>query len=74
MRFYVKDSERKPDPQPTKVNAKAAILVGVALWIIALLFLVLQSTQSASQEPWYAATCVVGILLGVWAFIRELRR
>lgn len=74
MRFYVKDSERKPDPQPTKVNAKAAILVGVALWIIALLFLVLQSTQSTSQEPWYAATCVFGILLGVWAFIRELRR
>ena len=74
MRFYVKDSERKPDPQPTKVNAKAAILVGVALWIIALLFLVLQSTQSTSQEPWYAATCIVGILLGFWAFIRELRR
>ena len=74
MRFYVKDSERKPDPQPTKVNAKAAILVGVGLWIIALLFLVLQSTQSTSQEPWYAPTCIVGILLGVWAFIRELRR
>ena len=74
MRFYVKDSDRKPDPQPTKVNAKAAIIVGVALWIIALLFLVLQSTESTSQKPWYAATCVVGILLGVWAFIRERRR
>lgn len=74
MRFYVKDSERKPDPQPPKVNAKAAILVGVSLWVLALLFLVFQTPQSASQEPWYAATCVVGILLGVWAFIRELRR
>lgn len=74
MRFYVKDSERKPDPEPTKVNAKAAILVGVSAWTIALLFLVFQSTQSASQKPWYTATCVVGILLGVWAFFRERRR
>ena len=74
MRFYVKDSERKPDPEPTKVNAKAAILVGVSAWTVALLFLVLQSTQSASQKPWYTATCVVGILLGVWAFLRERRR
>ena len=74
MRFYVKDSERKPDPEPTKVNAKAAILVGVAIWTVALLFLVLQTPQAASQKSWYAATCVVGILLGVWAYIRELRR
>ncbi len=74
MRFYVKDSERKPDPEPTKVNAKAAILVGLSAWTIALLFLVFQSTQSASQKPWYTATCIVGILLGVWAFLRERRR
>jgi hypothetical protein len=74
MRFYVKDSERKPDPEPTKVNAKAAIVVGISAWTIALLFLVLQSTQSAPQKPWYTATCVVGILLGIWAFIRESRR
>ena len=74
MRFYVKDSERKPDPEPTKVNAKAAIVVGISAWTIALLFLVLQSTQSAPQKPWYTATWVVGILLGIWAFIRESRR
>ena len=74
MRFYVKDSERKPDPEPTRVNAKAAILVGISAWTIALLFFVFQSTQSAPQKPWYAATCVVGILLGVWAFLRERRR
>ena len=74
MRFYVKDSERKPDPEPTKVNAKAAIMVGVSIWTVSLLFLVFQSTQSTSQKPWYTATCVVGILLGVWAYIRESRR
>lgn len=74
MRFYVKDSERKPDPEPIKANAKVAILVGLTLWVIALLFLVFQSTQAAAQESWHTATCVVGILLGVWAFIRESRR
>lgn len=74
MRVYVKDSERKPDPEPIKTNTKVPILVGLTLWVIALLFLVFQPTQAAAQKPWYPATCVVGILLGIWAFIRESRR
>lgn len=75
MRFYVKDSERKPDPEPIKVNAKLAIKVGLVLWVVALaLLLVLQATQAATQKPWYTSTCAVGIVLGLWALWRERRR
>jgi cytochrome bd-type quinol oxidase subunit 1 len=74
MRFYVKDSERKPDPEPIKTNAKLAIIVGLILWVIALLFLVFQATQASAQKSWYTTTCVVGIILGVYALIRERRR
>ncbi len=74
MRFYVKDSERKPDPEPIKTNAKLAIIVGLILWAIALLFLVFQATQASAQKSWYTTTCVVGIILGVYALIRERRR
>lgn len=74
MRFYVKDSERKPDPEPIKVNAKLAIMVGLVLWVVALLFLVFQATQATAQKPWYTSTCVVGIILGIYALWRERRR
>ncbi len=74
MRFYVKDSERKPDPEPIKTNAKLAIIVGLILWVIALLFLVFQATQASAQKSWYTTTCIVGIILGVYALIRERRR
>ena len=75
MRFYIKDSERKPDPEPIKVNAKLAIRVGLVLWVVALaLLLVLQATQPATQEPWYTSTCLVGIVLGIYALWRERRR
>ena len=74
MRFYIKDSERKPDPEPAKVNAKLAIKVGLVLWVLALIFLVFQATQSTTQKPWWPFTCVVGILLGIYALFRENRR
>jgi cytochrome bd-type quinol oxidase subunit 1 len=74
MRFYVKDSERKPDPEPIKVNTKLAIIVGLVLWVAALLFLVLQATQATAQKSWYTSTCVVGIILGIYALWRERRR
>jgi hypothetical protein len=74
MKFYIKDTERKPDPEPAKVNAKLAIKVGLVLWVLALVFLVFQATQSATQKSWWLFTCVVGIILGVYALIHESRR
>ncbi|MEY4436993.1 MAG: hypothetical protein RL100_457 [Actinomycetota bacterium] len=74
MRFYVKDSERKPDPQPVKTNTRLVILVGLGLWLLALVFcFVFAESLAASQESWLA-TCGFGILLGIYAFFHVRRR
>lgn len=74
MRFYVKDSQRKPDPAPVKTNARRAIAVGTVLWAIALLFLLFAPQQLQKVETWKLATCVVGIILGVYGFIHVSRK
>ncbi len=72
MRFFVKDSERKPDPQPVKVNARLAIGFGLIAWVVALvlLFAGLIPTTSA-LEP---ATAIVGLALGLFGWFWVGRR
>lgn len=72
VRFYVKDSERKPDPAPVKVNAGLAIGVGTALWVIALLAFLVSAKQS--EKAGLIATCLVGIVLGGIGFWHSRRR
>ena len=36
MRLWLKDSERRPDPEPVKTDDRKAMLVGIALWLVAL--------------------------------------
>ena len=66
VRFYLKHVERKPDPEPVKVNAKRAILVGLCLWAVALLVLLFTPEGLPFEEPLTLTTCGVGIVLGVW--------
>ena len=74
MRFYVKDSQRKPDPAPVKTNAKLAIAVGTAAWAVALLFILFSAQQSQKVESWKLATCAVGIALGIYGFVHVSRK
>ena len=69
MRFYVKDSERKPDPAPAEVNARLAIAVGVGLWLIALVG-ILVFAPATPDKSWYAFTCLAGVGLGVFAWFK----
>jgi hypothetical protein len=74
MKFYVKDSERKPDPEPVKTNAKLAISVGLGLWSLALVVLLFaRSAVPAAQESW-TFTCLAGIGLGLYALFHVRRR
>ncbi len=71
MRFYVKDSERKPDPQPVKTNARLAISVGLVLWVLALAACIFFSgSLAAAEKSWWLSTCLFGIALGVFAFFK----
>lgn len=72
VRFYIKDSERKTDPDPVKVNAPRAFAVGTAIWVIALLALL--ATLKDSEKSWWIFTCIIGIFLGVLGFFFIKRR
>lgn len=72
MRLYVKDSERRPDPEPVKANARLAIGVGLVLWSLALIALVAGFIQeSAALKP---ATAIVGLALGLFGWFWVGRR
>jgi len=74
VRFYVKDSLRKPDPAPVKTNAKLALAVGTGFWFLALLFLLFAPKEVSKAETWNFATCIVGIVLGVYGLIHVARK
>ncbi|WP_138315731.1 DUF2530 domain-containing protein [Rhodoluna limnophila] len=75
MRFYVKDTERKPDPAPVKTNARLVIAVGVVLWAVALVLgLIFSATLASAQKSWWLSTCLFGIALGVFAFFKVRNR
>lgn len=70
IRFYVKDSKRKPDPQPVRTNALLAVRVGIVLWILALIGLLAVPGLLPETKPWWPYTCVVGVALGLFALFR----
>ncbi len=59
MRLYLRDSERRPDPEPVKTNARTAVLTGLVLWIVALVLAALVAGQGLVL--W---TCLAGIVIG----------
>ncbi|MSV76621.1 MAG: DUF2530 domain-containing protein [Actinobacteria bacterium] len=74
MKFYVKSSERKPDPTTLETNPRPVMLVGVLIWVALLgLFVAVPATVPASR-PWWPFTCVFGVVLGVLALIRYRRK
>lgn len=74
VKLFVKDSERKPDPEPVKVNARLAVIVGMIGWSVVLaVFLSAPATVPASR-PWWPVTCIFGLGLGIFAWFKVGRR
>lgn len=66
MRLWLKDSERRPDPTPVKTDDRKAILIGLALWIVGLAFVIaFLGPLNASDHAWWLWTCVAGLALGL---------
>jgi hypothetical protein len=66
VRLWLKDSERRPDPAPVKTDDRKAMLVGIALWLVALAALLVFLPQlTAAGMAWWLWTCVAGLALGL---------
>ena len=71
MRWIAKDSERKPDPEPIKGTAKKAVIIGMVIFAMGLVFiLVFYNSITSPNRVWYPYTCLVGLLLGVFALFK----
>ncbi len=75
MRLWLKDTERRPDPVPVKTDDRKAILVGMTLWLVALVVVLLVSGPlAAAGHSWWLYACAAGLGLGIIALIYTDRR
>ena len=71
MRWYIKDSERKPDPEPVKTNPRLVFSVGIVLWALALVVtLFFYDSLVAAGRGWWSWTCVAGLGLGIVGLLK----
>lgn len=69
MRLWLKDSERKPDPTPVVTDDRIAFIVGMALWVVALIVLLLVD----GEKPWYVWAIVAGLAIGLLGILNRVR-
>ena len=66
MPLYQRSASRRPDPEPLRTNDRAAVLVGIGLWAVALVAtLVVHDRLAADGRGWWRWTALAGIGLGV---------
>jgi len=70
VRIWLKDSERRPDPEPVETDDRKAMLVGIALWVVSLAVLLLFiEPLNAAGNLWWLWTAVAGLALGLIGLI-----
>ncbi|WEO76591.1 DUF2530 domain-containing protein [Cryobacterium sp. SO2] len=75
MRFWLKDSERRPDPLPARANAQKAVAAGSAGWLVALvLAVVFRAELQAAGLGWWLWCAFIGLGLGLAALLFVLLR
>lgn len=69
LELVLHPDRRKPAPEPVPVSLAPAFVVGSALWLVALVVMVLW--PGFDVTPIVLATCLMGVVLGglgvVWA-------
>ena len=66
MRLWLRDSERRPDPVPVETDDRRAVLVGLSLWLVALVVVLVFGGQlAAAGDGWWFWTVIVGLVLGL---------
>lgn len=70
MKFFVKEEDRRPDPEPVKSNARVVALAGLVIWALALVAFLVFPAILPAEKSWWLATCVVGFFLGLAFYIK----
>jgi len=66
VRLWLSESERRPDPEPARADARKAVLVGTAAWLVALVVtLVLRAQLEDVGLGWLVWAALTGVVLGV---------
>ena len=66
MRFWLSESERRPDPAPARADARKAVLAGTLAWLVALaLSLLFRTLLEAAGLGWLVWAAVTGAVLGL---------
>ena len=70
MRFWLSESERRPDPAPARADARKALLAGTVAWLVALVAGLLFSAQLEDAGlGWLVWAAVAGSVIGVVGLI-----
>ncbi|MEL4317427.1 DUF2530 domain-containing protein [Leifsonia sp. YIM 134122] len=66
MRIWLKDSERRPDPEPARADGRKAVVAGTAVWFIGLIvWFIWGEMLTDAGFGWWLWMCLTGIALGV---------
>ncbi|GAA2045750.1 hypothetical protein GCM10009819_36570 [Agromyces tropicus] len=76
MRLWLSESERRPDPEPVRADARKALLAGTAGWIVALgLALAFREPLAEAGIAWFITAAAIGVGLGIVGLVVvQLRR
>jgi hypothetical protein len=70
VRFWLSESERRPDPAPARADARKAVLVGTVAWLLALAAALLWRTQlDDAGLGWLLWAAVTGVAIGIAGLI-----
>jgi hypothetical protein len=74
VRLYQRSADRRPDPPPLATNDRVPVLVGIGLWLVALVVaLVMHDRLAADDHTWWIWTAAAGAALGLAGLV-YLRR
>jgi hypothetical protein len=72
--LYQRSADRRPDPPSLPTNDRTTVLVGIGLWLLALVVtLVMRGRLDDDGRTWWIWTAVTGVALGLAGLV-YLRR
>ncbi|MEV1131598.1 DUF2530 domain-containing protein [Agromyces sp. NPDC049794] len=77
MRFWLSESERRPDPAPARADARKAMFAGTLVWLAALIVAIIMRPQLVDAGlGWFVWAAAIGVGIGAagLAIVQVIRR